>query len=338
MAVSFALRGDLKNVSEETMQRIVGVAKELGYDPARYHAARRLVQIHSGTSLRNYAIALYLPPDFFGINYFKWIFSGVLDAITPHGYDLLTTCVSDRDQMNGRLPRAILQGDVVDGVITTIGGELFGGTLDILRAEPNFGHRPIVSVVHMVEGAFSLVADDYAGGYMAASHLLDLGHRFVLDQYIRTAALHALRIQGCRKAFEDRGLDPDKHIFHQLWQERRTEEMTEELCKILSEHPEITAVMARNDQTALEVASVLRHNGYRVPEDISLVGFDDSDPLLDEKGSNILTTIHIPLVQMGQVAADTIINGQDDVTEHTKVTTMPVTLKVRGSTSLPVSR
>jgi LacI family transcriptional regulator len=77
----------------------------------------------------------------------------------------------------------------------------------------------------------------------------------------------------------------------------------EAFLAFLRRHPQITAIFGVNDANALHAWRALHHAGYRVPADYSLVGFDDTDPLRDEAGPNLLASIRVPLAEIGQAAA-----------------------------------
>ena len=75
------------------------------------------------------------------------------------------------------------------------------------------------------------------------------------------------------------------------------------LVTLLKTHPDITAILGMNDASAQQAWRVLSTAGFSVPEEISIVGFDDVDPKFDDAGRNVLASVRLPLVELGRTAA-----------------------------------
>ncbi len=350
--VSLALREDPR-ISRATTQRIQAAAKELGYDPARHDVARRLISLRYGTRASTRIVALILPPKFARSAYFTAIFEGVLEELTAQQYTLVTAYADAVDGTIVRLPPVFSHGDV-DGLILTELPEELPPLLDHLRANTHFGDRPIVNLIHRVSACSTVISDDETGAYHAASHLLDLGHRHLL-QFVGNPLrdLEARRLAGLRRALEARGLDPAAHLatypLRLGW--TRPETAVKSLAELaaaypaatvdhdfiayLRAHPEITALLASNDANALHAWYTLSRAGWRVPDDYSLIGHDDTEPMLDTYGENLLTTVRMPLVELGREGARLILRriaADGDRDEHRVV---PTELVVRRSTGIP---
>ncbi|MCW1098017.1 MULTISPECIES: LacI family DNA-binding transcriptional regulator [Streptomyces] len=178
----------------------------------------------------------------------------------------------------------------------------------------------------------SVGATNFAGGLAATQHLLSLGHRRV--SYLGGPAMavcNQARLHGYRAAMEAGGLPvPDAYT--------RPGEFTYEtgLCGAaalldLDEPP--TAVFAGNDEIAVGVVEAARARGLRVPEDLSVVGFDDTS--LARTASPPLTTVRQPLREMGGAALRTALrlaNGERVDSHHIELATE---LVVRASTAPP---
>ena len=217
VTVSRALRNDLRYVSKSVAERIVATASEMRYNPSRHQAARRLALMKVGQQVINQVIALYFPAEFFQVNYFGAVFRGVMDASIDHKYSLLS--IASYDVANPTMAPVFSRGDV-DGIISMANPEEFSKVLKMLRAEINFGRRPAVSAIHPVDDCAAVVTDDYSGGYASASHLLDLGHRHMPHFVVREQVYpHYERLRGYRRAYIDRGLDPNQYLRGCLWHE-----------------------------------------------------------------------------------------------------------------------
>lgn len=142
--------------------------------------------------------------------------------------------------------------------------------------------------------------DNLAGGYLATRHLLDRGHRRIAHISGRMSSRDSIdRLDGYRRALQDAGLpfDADLVVPGDFVEEGGRDAMQ----RLLEREDGLTAVFAANDQSAAGALFALRDAGLRVPEDVSLVGFDDT--LLAHYLYPALTTVRQPLVEMGQAAA-----------------------------------
>jgi len=163
---------------------------------------------------------------------------------------------------------------------------------------------------------------NFDGTYRIAQHLLENGHRRIAYMAAdRLTSVHAERFQGYAAALRRQGV-----------------ELLEELC-LASEKPDfdlltqrihthhVTAVVCLNDRLAINVMNALRERGLRVPEDISVTGFDDSE---SGRWAN-LTTVRQPFREIGRLSAEKLLELADGKTGHSR-TYLPVEIVVRGST------
>lgn len=164
----------------------------------------------------------------------------------------------------------------------------------------------MVMVDVATDGFHSFTIDDVEGGRMAAEHLLSLGHRRVaflgdsLEQPLGFTS-SKLRLQGFRSAMGHHGVPVDERLIrHGAFGFDSARTLTEQLFA-LAEPP--TAVFAASDTQALGVIEAVRAKGLNVPDDLSVIGFDDLDiaPLVG------LTTIHQPLELTGRLGAERLI-------------------------------
>ncbi|MFC8404877.1 LacI family transcriptional regulator [Actinospica acidiphila] len=179
----------------------------------------------------------------------------------------------------------------------------------------------------------SVGATNFAGGLSATRHLLSLGHRRIA--YLGGPAMavcNQARMHGYRAAMEAEGAPvPEAYV--------RPGEFTYEsglagAAELLDlDEPPPTAVFAGNDEIALGVVETARARGLRVPEDLSVVGFDDTS--LAQMASPPLTTVRQPLREMGAAALRTALrlaNGEKAESHHIELATE---LVVRASTAPP---
>ncbi len=131
------------------------------------------------------------------------------------------------------------------------------------------------------------------------------------------------------------GLDPEHYVRKSFTTGviPLAQRVVKPLSEALDRYPEISAVLVPGDYFVAQVREVLEYRGLRIPEDISLIGFDDTDPLLDGTGHNILTTIHLPLEDVGRQAAQLLIDHILGQGTGERQIMLPASLTVRASTA-----
>ncbi|MGW3267751.1 LacI family DNA-binding transcriptional regulator [Streptomyces sp. NPDC001056] len=179
-------------------------------------------------------------------------------------------------------------------------------------------------------GAVALTFDNRAGARAATGHLLGLGHRrigCVAGPPERTTTRH--RLAGHRAALAAAGVEEDpRWTVYGRFDRRAGYEGASEL---LRRDPSLTAVVAANDSVAVGVCAAVRDRGLRIPEDVSVTGFDDLPFSADVVPG--LTTVRIPLAEAG-ARAGRIAMGREE-TPAGGVGEIGGELVVRGSTGAP---
>ena len=331
-AVSFAFNNP-DRLSSETATRIREVADSLGYRP--HPVARMLTQRQTMTLgvLTPQALAVIFSNPFFAL-----FSEGVAHAAEDLGYEL--HFISPR---NGSLALAVRRA-TVDGVVA-IG--LSGDHPEVEQIRSSGLPMVLVDSEDLPEHS-SVVVDDEGGARAAAEHLVGLGHRDVLvvaverpesrDDRIpdRAAGVVDRRLRGYRAGLGTAGMDltPEwivagrasidggEAAFQRAW----------------SAGLRPTGVLAMSDAMAIGALRAARQLGLRVPDDLSVVGFDDIDlaALVDPA----LTTVHQPIRQKGSDAVRLLLNEMElragHQPQHLRLETR---LIVRGSTGpAPLAR
>jgi len=360
-AVSLTLRGCPTRFSEETKARIRETAVTLGYDPERSQGARRLVMRRFKQYVLNHLVAVCLPAEFYRAQYYTTAFKGIVDVLNEQGFGVL---IIDAGNPTARLFPPILQRGDVDGMITLLGAGDYRRIEEQLRATPSFRQRPIVSLLTALPGVTPVLADAAAGAKAEVAHLLALGHRHFLyfrqPQGVPVGVHQDQLYPGYRQACLEAGLDPEAHLIPAeidpallrfAFMADNVQQITllnalqpglpalpaaswSRYRRLLRQHPQITAILAPNDATAITLRYHLALDGKRVPEDYSLVGFDDTDPLLDAHGqTNTLTTVRLPLRTLGQKAARLLVEQLNGKHAKPQRIIVPTKLIVRTSTA-----
>lgn len=283
--VSRAL-ADSPLVRRETKERIKQVAREMGYTPNA--AARSLVTRRS----RTLGVVVTTIADPFVSEVVRGIEQVALDA----GYGLFL-CQSSSEVEREIASVRSLQEKRVDAIIVSASrvGDLYLPLLEEIRV-------PIVLVNNEQDSqAVHFVAsDDVSGGRLAVEYLLSLGHRRI--GYIagpRTSRSSESRLKGYREALINAGISPDPRWVGQS--DGRLDGGGPALRSLLSACPEISAVFCYNDATAIGALRFARESGLRVPEDLSIVGYDDI--AFAAYTEPPLTTVAQHKYEMGQAVA-----------------------------------
>lgn len=316
--VSNVVNGNYARVGAKTRAQVLEAIEKLNYRPNI--AARQLRRSRTGV------LALALP-DLHN-PYFLDIGSAVLDAATERGYTVLI----DHTRGNPVDEALVVQGlrpHLIDGVI------LDPQSLGEEALQPDRVGIPVVLLGERIfNGAFDhVVVDNTAASYVATKHLVSLGRRRIAVIGSRAASsceAPFLRFDGYRQALEEAGLEIQPQLLKDcaIWSRGAGAEAMRQLLT-LDTPPD--AVFCFNDLMALGAMSVLHETGWRIPEDIAVVGFDDIE---DGRFTYpALTTIAPDKLQIGRQAVSLLldrINGTH--TKDAKQVNVPFNLSVRQST------
>ena len=284
--VSHALAGKT-DISAATREEICRIADEMGY--IRNTAASGL---RSGKSR---AIALILP-DVANPN-FIIMFRGIEAFFREKSYTVFVLNTDEDPKLERDAIRAALAQNA-DGIILC---PTPGDEKDLAYLQSTDVPFCLIGRQASVETDF-VTCDDALGGYLAAKHLLDAGHRrlafFNGDSRISTARE---RLAGIERACREQGVALPKE--HQLTLSVKTGGSNRaQMRQFLQEHPGVTALIAFSDLLAFEAISVLEEMGRTVPQDLSVVGFDNI--CSDFSFSPALSSVSVSKKTMAAAAAE----------------------------------
>jgi LacI family transcriptional regulator len=199
---------------------------------------------------------------------------------------------------------------------------LAGATIPIVLVNSRVPDVPIPAIL----------SDNRAGGRLAAEHLLGLGHRRIgyLTAPPQNAAV-AERLAGARDALAAAGVDPAPMPVEQG--DGHVAGGQAAMSRLLGRQPELTGILCHNDLTAIGAIRALKAAGCRVPDQVSVVGFDGID--LAEYVEPPLTTVVQQTTEMGRWAVERLVraSGGGDPRGPGSTVLLPVTLRRRGSTA-----
>jgi DNA-binding LacI/PurR family transcriptional regulator len=257
---------------------------------------------------------------------------GVVDELRGSRYDVVLFNVESplhRDEHFSNL----LHRDRADGLLV-LSMPPPPAALGRLRASG----VPIVLVDARAEGLPCVVTDDVDGGRIATRHLVSLGHErvaFIGDSPTNAFGFEssACREQGYRRTLADAGIKFDRRFVRHGAHERPPARRLAEQLLALRDRP--TAIFAASDVQATGVLEAARAAGLRVPQDLSVVGFDD----IEISGYTGLTTVRQPLHESGRLGASLLLAAlQDDQPPAPVEHVLPLELVVRSTTAPPPRR
>ncbi len=273
-------------VADDTRRRVLDAVKELNYQPNVF--ARGLVTNRSG------GIGVVL--NEISSPYYAGLIGGVEVVVEEAGGHLLVSS-GHADANKEREAVAFLRQRRSDAIIVQVDAASDDDLLRWAKTGPPlivFGRD-----VAELKGR-CVYLDNEQGGFLATQHLIDHGHRRVAHVagplWIQDSRA---RLRGYRRALQANGLSFDELLVVEGDFAEAGGQLA--MTQLLARNTGISAVFVGNDQMALGALTALRQAGCRVPQDVSLVGYDDV--LFARYLSPALTTVRQPLYEMGQTAA-----------------------------------
>ncbi|MFS0821527.1 LacI family DNA-binding transcriptional regulator [Bacillus sp. 1P02SD] len=303
-------------IGSETKEKVVRAMEELNYHPSAVASAL--------TGKRTNTIGLLIPD--ISNPFFSEIARHIENRAHQVGLSVIM-CSTDYNIDKETKYIELLRRKQVDGLILSSGfrsddilQELIDNKLPVAMIAQ---HNPSMAV-HMVS------IDDYKGGYLATNHLLSLGHRNIgiIGENVRSSNL---RIYGYRDAFQDNGLVVnEENIVRTDGSVANGYTIATQMMN-WSERP--TAIFAINDLLAVGTFQAARELQLRIPEDLSIVSFDNT--ILARTTVPSLTSIAQPVEEMGAKIVDLLLEEIEEHKENKEQILFVPELIVRGSTGVP---
>lgn len=302
-------------VSVETVARIRAIADEFGFEPNPWARSLR--------TNRTRTIGLVIPR--LVDNVIATVFESAESAAEARGYQAITVSSGDDPERLDQATQRLLDRRV-DGFLIAA-ARLDDPAIDRLDERG-------VPFVLLNRGSGRHVwfhADDELGAYLATRHLLDRGHRQIAHVGgVAHTSTGADRQRGYARALQSAGLPVDESLI--LESDLSIDSGVDTGNRLLSASNRPTAVFAANDYVAIGIMAAARDLAIRIPQDLAIVGFNDTR--LSDAMPVPLSSVAIPLPTMGREA----MNGLADLIEGNAVEskTYPVQLKVRASSAARV--
>lgn len=309
------------NISDETRRKVLKAIEELDYHPR--HAARGLAAKRSGN------IGFILTDDHFSRAepFYTKIFLGTEFEARDHEFYILLTTVSAGFRPSERVPRFLLEHNV-DGVI--LAGHVPDSLVEYIRRL----RLPTVFVDYYPRvGRFSaILIDNIDGARQAVDHLLDLGHRqvgFIAGEMSHPSILE--RFEGYKRALNAHHIRFEESLTVTDEPAAGYENGYRATATLVERGRLPSAIFACNDAMAIGAVRWLKEHGYRIPQDVAIVGFDDI-----EEGRHVeppLTSVRVDKEEMGAMALRRLVEMISLKKEIAGKVLLPVDLVVRQSSA-----
>ncbi|EMI4156025.1 substrate-binding domain-containing protein [Vibrio parahaemolyticus] len=306
-------------VSEEISERVNNAAKELNYYAPS--ALARSLKVNRTKTIGMLVTTSTNP-------FFGEVVKGVERSCYHKGYSLIL-CNTEGDNERMRQSINTLLQKRVDGLILMC-SSLEGERIDV------FERYPDIPVVVMDWGPMLFTSDkiqdnSLRGGYLAAKYLIDCGHTqigCITGPLIKHQA--QMRYEGYKRAMNEAGLE-----FNANWiieSDFECEGGYQAFKKMAERGTLPSSIFVSNDMMAMGVINAANELSIKVPDDLSIIGYDDIH--IAKFMSPSLTTIHQPKYRLGQAAVETLVRRLDDKSNEAQVVQLEPTLVVRNSVKL----
>lgn len=312
-------------VSEGTRRTVRSVIKQLNYRPSA--SAQRRLQQSAQKSIGLVVKEIHNP-------YFADVIVGAQQAAGEHGYSLMVSSSEGRWDTEGQVVDLFIEKDVNGLVINP----LLDQATDLSHLfELKRRNIPFV-LLERVHGLHaSLVdVDNVAAAQEVTQHLIGLGHERIVHFAGPAYSMHSdERVEGFRRAFfEARLVFSGDFVVTAGARLQDGYEAGLRFFRAPAAAAWPTAVVCYNDMVAIGLLRALRECGLRVPEDVSVVGFDDVN--LCDYASVPLTTMRVPTAAMGRTAIEVLIRQMEAPEEHTpERVNLQAELIIRASAAPP---
>ncbi|ENM3732288.1 MULTISPECIES: substrate-binding domain-containing protein [Vibrio] len=302
-------------VSDEIAERVNNAAQQLNYAPS---ALARSLKMNRTKTIGMLVTTSTNP-------FFGEVVKGVERSCYHQGYNLIL-CNTEGDNQRMKASINTLLQKRVDGLLLMC-STLEGERLDV------FDRYPDIPIVVMDWGPILFASDkiqdnSLQGGYMAAKHLIESGHKeigCITGPLIRHQA--QMRYEGYKRALAEAGIaiNPDWIVESDF----ECEGGYQAFEKLYQRGKLPSALFVSNDMMAMGVIQAASQRGLRVPDDLSLIGYDDVH--IAKFMTPALTTIHQPKYRLGKAAVDTLLYRLENPDTTAQVVQLEPTLVVRSS-------
>lgn len=292
------------SVSRQTVRKALSILENEGYIYAEHGRGTFCSDLvrHSGNS-KNIAVVTTYLSDYI----FPRVISGIDTVLTKEGYSIILKNTNNSRVQEARYLEELLQKDIDGIIIEPSKSQIYCKHINLYQKLDEY-HIPYV----FIQGCFAkmkdkpqVLMDDCKGGYLITKYLIETGHKNIIGVFKSDDIQGQNRHKGYVMALQEAGMryDPDKIIW--FYTEDRKVHPYESIYQMAVNESPMDAVVCYNDQIAMKVIQALNDAGRRIPEDISVTGYDNSY-MASSNGFQLTTIVH-PQEKLGEMAAELLL-------------------------------
>lgn len=263
---------------------------------------------------------------------FPSIIKGIESHLTAQGYSLTLACTDNDVEKEKQCLKTMLKRNIDGLIVEPTKSSYYNPNLNYyLELEQNNIPYLMINQYYSQLMPPHIIMNDEHGGFIAAEHLIKLGHKKIIGLFKNDDLQGVNRMQGFIRAFREHSISLFPEMVITFTTEDQNNNLLERLENFFKTDSMPTAIVCYNDQLAINVLNMLRRHGLRVPEDVSIVGFDDSSLAVATEVK--LTSISHPKMDMGIEAAKWIISAVEKKGDYPPSIVYEPELMIRNSTA-----
>jgi GntR family transcriptional regulator, arabinose operon transcriptional repressor len=263
---------------------------------------------------------------------FPSIIKGIESYLSAQGYSLTFACTDNDVEKEKQCLQTMLSRNINGLIVEPTRSSNYNPNINYyLELEQNNVPYLMINQFYSQLMPPHIIMDDEHGGYIATEHLIKLGHEKIIGLFKTDDLQGVNRMQGFIRAFREHSLPFFPEMVITYTTDDLESKLLDQLLPFFMTDKKPTAIVCYNDQLALQVLNMLRSHGLNVPEDVSIVGYDDS--FLAEATDVKLTSVNHPKMEMGIEAAKWIVAAVEKRGTNTHSTVYEPELVIRNSTA-----
>ncbi len=300
-------------LSRHTVRKALSILENEGYVTA-YHGrgtfcSERMIQRHNS---KNIAVVTTYISDYI----FPRLIQGMDRVLTASGYSIILKNTGNSRTNEAKVLQELLNKPIDGLIIEPSKSQILCRHLNLYQMLDQY-EIPYV----FIQGSYPqltdkphILMDDCKGGYLLTRYLIEKGHRKIAGVFKADDSQGAQRHLGYTRALNEAGIAYDPELVVWFHTEDRKQKPGLMMELFLETGRVFDAVVCYNDQIAIQVMDALRREGVRIPEDVSVTGYDNS--AMARAGEIGLTTIAHPQEKLGEMAAELILEKIRKVPEE----------------------
>lgn len=301
------------DVSRHTVRKALSILENEGFITAEHGRGTFCIsRIKQTTKSNNVAVITTYITDYI----FPRLIQGIDTVLSEAGYSIILKNTGNLHKMEAKCLEDILTKNVDGLIIEPSRSEVYCKHYNLYMMLEELG-IPYVFVQGIYPQLISkphILMDDAKGGYLLTKYLIELGHRHIVGIFKVDDYQGKERHKGYVRALQEYGIpyDPEKVVWFQT--EDREFTPLVGMTQMIRKKIRFDSIVCYNDQIAYKLINFLTKNGIKVPEDVSITGYDNS--MLSESGPVSLTTIAHPQEKFGELAAKLLLEKIAGVAEE----------------------